>query len=630
MDKRSLLFVAAFMLVMIGVNLFFGYREGQKAPPPAPAVMKTEQVVAPPKAPTDERFYVLENGYQQLVFSDRGGALAEINLPFASQGVKEIGFDKEMEERAPYNDLYPEGPYYVPGESGPVLQEKRSLGGYYPLLRRPLVEANGERVGIAPRFYAFNIVSKFPEMAEQRYQVKEFKKDKIVFESSQGRRRITKTFSLPGGASPYVIDLEVAIEGDSEAAKGLYLTSGVPDVEWLSGSPVPVLKMREVRGQKASMEKIGLPKKGQMAQAGSLSVDWLANSNGFFSLIMDPLDGAASGYRAERVPGEEVPSRLIALQSTNSRFKAQNLPGFMLQLPLGEGRVQHFRLIAGPASRQVLKTLDRTYTNGETGKSPDYLASQTSHGYFRFIATPFSKFLLVILNGFYAITRSWGFSIILLTVVLRILLYPLSNWSMKSMRRMQLIGPEVKALQEKYKHNPKKAQVEVMSLYRRKRVNPFSGCLPLLIQMPFLIGMFDLLKSTFELRGASFIPGWIDNLAAPDVLFSWNTPIFFFGTSFHLLPFLLGGVMFIQQRFATTLPKNKAEWTDQQRQQRLMSNVMSIVFTVMFYNFPSGLNIYWLSSMGLGILQQWITNKRMDKKGEIAEAKGASKAKATS
>jgi YidC/Oxa1 family membrane protein insertase len=129
--------------------------------------------------------------------------------------------------------------------------------------------------------------------------------------------------------------------------------------------------------------------------------------------------------------------------------------------------------------------------------------------------------------------------------------------------------------------------------------------------------MFDLLKSTFELRGVSFIPGWIDNLTAPDVVFSWNFPILFFGTDFHLLPFLLGAVMWVQQRFSTSTPKDKSLMTDQQKQQKLMGNIMTVVFTVMFYHFPSGLNIYWLSSMALGILQQWFMTRTLARKKSL-------------
>ena len=186
---------------------------------------------------------------------------------------------------------------------------------------------------------------------------------------------------------------------------------------------------------------------------------------------------------------------------------------------------------------------------------------------------------------------------------------------MKSSLKMQQIAPQIAAIQEKYKKDPKKSQLEVVALYKEKGVNPITGCFPILIQIPFLIGMFDLLKSSFDLRGASFIPGWIDNLTAPDMLFSWNYPIPFFGTDFHLLPFLLGGVMYVQQKIASPLPKDKKLFTDQQKQQKMMGNIMVVVFTVMFYHFPSGLNIYWLSSMALGILQQWITNKNFHQKG---------------
>ena len=119
----------------------------------------------------------------------------------------------------------------------------------------------------------------------------------------------------------------------------------------------------------------------------------------------------------------------------------------------------------------------------------------------------FGSLLFVLMSFFHSLTGSWGFSIILLTVALRIMLYPLNAWSTKSMIKMNKVAPQVAAIQEKYKKDPKKAQIEVMNLYRENGVNPIGGCFPLLIQMPFLIGMFDLLKSTFELRGASLIPG---------------------------------------------------------------------------------------------------------------------------
>lgn len=278
-----------------------------------------------------------------------------------------------------------------------------------------------------------------------------------------------------------------------------------------------------------------------------------------------------------------------------------------------------FRLFAGPFDSDLLKKVDADYSNELTGYNPDYLACQTMHGWFTFISEPFSKLLFVLMKLFHSLTHSWALSIILLTFSLRLMLYPLNAWSTKSMAKMQQIGPEVTSLQERYKKDPKKAQIEVMNLYREKGVNPASGCLPLLIQMPFLIGMFDLLKSSFALRGASFIPGWIDDLTAPDVLFSWGQPIFFFGTAFHLLPFLLGLVMFAQQKLMSTAPNDPNLMTDQQRQQKAMGSIMAVVFAIMFYHFPSGLNIYWLSSMLLGMGQQWMTTRKLKNQPSILE-----------
>jgi YidC/Oxa1 family membrane protein insertase len=564
---------------------------------------------------TEEKFFVLENSYQQIVFSNYGGAIVEINLPFQNESnkysvVKEIEYDRDMVKEHPYNAYFPAHAYYTPGM---VLNQKGKLGGYYPLLRRDLIEkAPKKSTRVPPRFYAANLVSEYPEMAELIYEVKKFENNTIVFEANQSHRKITKTYTLKNDekSAPYTFELDINIDGD---ARGLWLTSGVPEVEWISGSAAPSLKYRITRNQKAAVESIDLPK--DAITVSSVYLDWISDSNGFFAMIQDPLSKIDPGYRVQEVSGSIVPSRLVELDSRYDRFKPTNLPGYMTLLPLAnEGGSMNFRIFSGPLGETILKKVDAIYSDAATGYNPDYIASQTFHGWFAFISEPFAKFLFILMKFFYQLTGSWAFSIILLTIALRIMMYPLNAWSTKSMLRMQQISPEVTAIQEKYKKDPKKAQLEIMALYREKGVNPISGCFPLLIQMPFLIGMFDLLKSTYELRGASFIPGWIDNLTAPDVLFSWNTPIFFIGNEFHLLPILLGAVMFIQQRYMSTGPKDPKEMTEQQRQQRAMGTIMTLVFTVMFYNFPSGLNIYWLSSMLLGMLQQWWTTRQMQNK----------------
>lgn len=581
---------------------------------------------------TEEQYYVLENAYQQLVFSNYGGALAEINLPFQSEEnthsvVKEIEFDRMMVEKHPYNALFPAHAYYTPSKSSDPSaferHEKGHLGGYYPLIRRDLIETGKyQTVNIKPQYYALNFVSEYPELSNLVYEVTHFDENSITFEANQQHRRIVKTFHLGSPEEgPYCLTVDIQIQGDS---RGIWLTSGVPEVEWISGAPAPTLKYRITRNQKVEVETIDLPK--DALTVTSLYPDWICNSNGFLGTILDPLTDIDPGFRVQYVSGVTVPSRLVEIDQEYDRYKAASMPGYMALLPLkAQGGQMQFRLFAGPFSDEILKKVDAAYSNPETGYNPDYMACQTMHGWFTFISEPFAKFLLVLMKFFHSITGSWALSIVLLTISLRIILYPLNAWSTRSMVKMQQIAPETAAIQEKYKKDPKKAQVELMNLYRERGINPATGCLPLLIQMPFLIGMFDLLKSSFALRGASFIPGWIDDLTAPDVLFRWDYPVFFFGTEFHLLPVLLGAVMFIQQRYFSTTPQDPSQMTDQQRQQRAMGNIMAVVFAVMFYNFPSGLNIYWLSSMLLGMLQQWYTTKQMQKKPAVIASPATSK-----
>ncbi|KIC71552.1 Membrane protein insertase YidC [Candidatus Protochlamydia amoebophila] len=568
----------------------------------------------------EQKFYVLENNYQQLVFSNYGGALAEINLPFRTDEnqasvVREIEFDRNMVKHHPYNALFPSHAYYTHAKDQGkdfIFHEKGQLGGYYPLLRRDLIQISPRKsVQIKPQHYALNIVSEYPELAELIYEVIHFDNRSITFEAVQNQRRITKTYSFGDSLQegPYCLNLALQIDGD---ARGLWLTSGVPEVEWISGGPAPSLKYRITRNQKSEVEKIDLPK--DASTITSIYPDWICNSNGFLGMILDPLKEIDPGFKIQAISGTNVPSRLIEIDQEYNLYQAANLPGYMAYLPLkSQGGLMNFRFFAGPFDDETLKTIDAKYSNSETGYNPDYIACQTMHGWFTFISEPFAKFLLILMKFFHYLTNSWALSIVLLTVSLRLMLYPLNTWSTKSMVRMQQIAPQVTAIQEKYKKDPKKAQLEIMSLYRERGVNPASGCLPLLIQMPFLIGMFDLLKSSFALRGAPFISGWIDDLTAPDVLFSWSKPIFFIGTEFHLLPILLGLVMFLQQRFMSSGPKDLSQMTDQQRQQRAMGTMMTVVFAVMFYNFPSGLNIYWLSSMLLGMVQQWFVSKQIQK-----------------
>jgi YidC/Oxa1 family membrane protein insertase len=206
-------------------------------------------------------------------------------------------------------------------------------------------------------------------------------------------------------------------------------------------------------------------------------------------------------------------------------------------------------------------------------------------GYFWFAAVP----LLEALRFLKGLTGNWGVAIILLTTFIKIVTIPLTQTSFRSMREMQKIQPQMAKIRERYKDDPSALQKEMLELYRRHRVNPFSGCLPILLQMPIFIGLYNALSSAIELRHAPFAL-WITDLSAPDRLMLPG------GLWLPVLTLLMGASMLVQQ------------WITPQQgdptQQRLMM-LMPIVFTFMFISFPSGLVLYWLVNNVLTIAHQY-------------------------
>jgi len=287
MDKRSILFLTCITLSFFAVQTYF--ESGKKEE------IKTEKIVAAPKptAPkvitqnypltssANETFYVLENEYQQLVFSSKGGALAEINLPFKKTSpksyVKEIDFDREILDTSPDNAYFPLHSYQLPNGD----RKKGTLGGYYPLLRRGI---NGK--AIDPKYYALNVVGQDPNIANVEYRMTRFEPNLIEFKGSVGSAQITKTYSIPETRNgPYCFLLDIQVDGDAE---GLWLSSGVPDVEIVANSYAPILRAQVTRKQQIDVESLDLPTKGPI-ESTSISPNWISNCNGFLGLIMDPL-----------------------------------------------------------------------------------------------------------------------------------------------------------------------------------------------------------------------------------------------------------------------------------------------------------------------------------------------------
>jgi len=240
-----------------------------------------------------------------------------------------------------------------------------------------------------------------------------------------------------------------------------------------------------------------------------------------------------------------------------------------------------YTLYFGPRDLGILKKVGR-----DLDKAVDF-------GWFDLIAKGF-LYLLLFFNKY---IHNYGVSIILLTVLVKIVLWPLSHKSYKSMKEMQKIQPIMAKIREKYKDDRQKMNQEMMALYKTYKVNPMGGCLPMLVQLPVFFALFRLLGSSIELRHAPFML-WINDLSAPDRLFNFPFSIPFMAppSGIPVLTLLMGASMFLQQKMTPT-PGDPA--------QAKMMMFMPILFTFMFINFPSGLVLYWLTNNILSIGQQY-------------------------
>ncbi len=208
--------------------------------------------------------------------------------------------------------------------------------------------------------------------------------------------------------------------------------------------------------------------------------------------------------------------------------------------------------------------------------------------------TPVCKILLRVLNALYAVYPSYGYAIILLTILIRIIFWPLTHKSAESMKKMQALQPEMMEIRKKYKNNPKTMQAETMALYKKHKVNPMSGCLPMVVQIPVFIALFVVLRSAIELRFAPF--WWIKDLSEPEGLFAAMLPI-----PLNILPIIMAATMMWQQKLMPATDPN---------QQKIMTIFMPAMMLVMFYNMPSALVLYWTASQCIMIGQQIIQKKK--------------------
>jgi len=312
---------------------------------------------------------------------------------------------------------------------------------------------------------------------------------------------------------------------------------------------------------------------------------WVGLSGKHFLVAMVPLHAAQQDPESAAGFAEPHPT-LFMKQRTMGSASGQKFLRAQLLFPVRASAVeQDVKLYLGAKSVELLEPVGHT------------LSRAVDLGWFSFIALP----LLWMLRKCHAVTGNYGVDIVLLTVLIKILFLPLTQKSFTAMKGMQKLQPEMQKMREQLKDKPEQMQKEMMELYRKHGVNPLGGCLPMVVQIPVFVGLYQALLNAVELRHAPFV-GWITDLSAPDRLGSLPIP-FVDPAGIPVLTLVMGASMFLQQ----WMTPSAADPT----QQRIMM-ILPVVFTFMFLSFPAGLVLYWTVNNLLTIAQQYYVHQSAD------------------
>lgn len=505
------------------------------------AASKPQQpaVSIPAKGDSQERTFVVENSLYRVEFSNRGGVVKSWLLKQYKDDAKPPRtLDVVHPEVCKYLGAWP----FALVLDDPQLEKEANSGLYATTSGGSLKEEASGRID-APAA--------------------------LEFSWSDGHLQITKRFEFDHS---YVVKAQVSAKLD-----GRPITAGLA---WLGGfgdltvtNPVPVETVRIVYTENGKLTQLphkkleNIDKWGQGVWQGGK--DWTGIEDTYFAAVFLPPKDAASGtfetrywnaWHPIQVEGKEAPEAVPEITTASQAH------------PLD------LRVFVGPKDYDLLKKM-----------SPP-LQSLVNFGWWEVIAAP----LFYGLKWLHNYIPNWGWAIVVLTLVLNTLLFPLRISSYKSMLKMQRVAPEIKSIQDRYKkykmNDPRKQEMqkEVMAVYSREGINPVGGCIPQLLQFPIWLGLYRALQGTIELRHAPWF-GWIRDLSAKD--------------PYYILPVLMGLSMYL----ATKMTPMTTTDPQQQMMMKIMPIGMAAMFVVIPY--PSGLAVYILTSSLVGVVQQWYLNR---------------------
>jgi YidC/Oxa1 family membrane protein insertase len=382
----------------------------------------------------------------------------------------------------------------------------------------------------------------------------------LVLEAEQGGLKLTKTYTFKRG--DYGIDVKhtVTNTGTAPVTPSLYLqlvrdgSKPAGESKFYSTFTGPAVYTDGAKFQKLDFADI---EKGKATHALKSDEGWIAIVQHYF----------VSAF----VPADKAPREIFTKKVATNLYAVGNV------LPLGTiapgaSVTSDAHLYAGPQESAVLE------------KTAPGLDLVKDYGWLTIIAKP----IFWLMTQIHKVLGNWGWTIIALTVLIKLAFFPLSAASYRSMAKMKLVTPKMTAIRERFKGDPTKMNQSMMELYKTEKINPLGGCLPIVVQIPVFISLYWVLLASVEMRNAPWL-GWIHDLAAPD--------------PFYILPVVMAISMFIQTKLNPTPP-------DPMQAKVMM--FMPIIFSFMFFFFPSGLVLYWVVNNVLSIAQQWVISKKME------------------
>ena len=422
------------------------------------------------------------------------------------------------------------------------------------------------------------------QLNRRRHKVIEQKEDKVVFTTLlENGLRITKDISLENGK--YNLDIVITFENTSNSDVALAYTvnstSGIyPESDKYTG-------LASVVGIDVGRGKVKLVRtatKDMPYTNESVGISWAGAANKYFASILKSSSGTIIAT-ATSAPNENQDPLYKDDFSVNLQTKRISI--------IPQGKEQHdYVLFLGPKKESVLKQYDGLLVLLEYGWT-----------------TSICKILIKTLNAFYKVVSNYGVAILLLTFLVKLILFPLTMKSQKSMFKMQRLQPLIGQLKEKHKGDKQRMGQEQMKLFKQHGVNPMSGCMPIMLQMPVFFALFRTLQLSFEMRQAPFVL-WISDLSKPDTLIHLPFTIPFLGDGLNILPIVMGIASFVQMKLT---PKTVSGDDPQARMQQRMMQMMPIIFPFILYTMPSGLTLYWTTSTLISIGEQMFIRRSIKK-----------------